>query len=519
MANYEITEVRLLNVPLENDYIHSLYFSSRSTQADYFKSKTIDTMGNSSYQRKDKKIRWDNDFDDVIGANYVMYKNRDKWYYAFITNIEYVNEGVTDIYIETDVIQTWLFDYTINTSFIEREHVDDDTVGLHTLPEQLETGEYIKNKNGIELIDDNLRNINDNSYIIVAVSEYMNSDGDFEPVAGDYYGGAYSGLKYIPFSTPDLVNTFITEYDTAGKGDAINSVFMCPGWLVTLNSDGQFASSKNAVTWEVSANKPTAIDGYTPTNKKLLCFPYSYLLVTNNQGSNAILHNEKFANNSRVFTTFGTVTPGCSVRTVPMNYNGIETNVDEGLNLGKYPICNWNSDVFTNWLTQNGVNVGLQILTAGASIAGGIGMIATGAGAVIGGGMIAGGVGSILNTAGQMYQHNLTPPQAEGNVNCGDVMYAMNRTTFTYIDMCVKKEYARVIDNYFNMFGYKVNRVKKPNKNHRRNYWYTKTIDVNITGAIPMEDMRKIKECYNRGITFWKNPSNIKNYDVDNSIV
>ena len=32
-------------------------------------------------------------------------------------------------------------------------------------------------------------------------------------------------------------------------------------------------------------------------------------------------------------------------------------NEDEALPLAKYPTCSWTSDAFTNWLTQNAVNL------------------------------------------------------------------------------------------------------------------------------------------------------------------
>ena len=75
-----------------------------------------------------------------------------------------------------------------------------------------------------------------------------------------------------------------------------------------------------------------------------------------------------------------------------------------------------------------------------------------------------------------------------------------------------------VIDKYFDMFGYKVNRVKLPNKAHRGRWWYTKTIDVNIDGAIPNDDLNKIKDVYNKGITFWRNSDEIQNYSLSNGI-
>jgi hypothetical protein len=76
----------------------------------------------------------------------------------------------------------------------------------------------------------------------------------------------------------------------------------------------------------------------------------------------------------------------------------------------------------------------------------------------------------------------------------------------------VKSQYAKIIDDYFNMFGYKTHRVKTPHENHRKRYWYTKTIDCDISGGIPNNDMQKIKDCYNKGVTFWKGESNIGKY-------
>jgi hypothetical protein len=78
-----------------------------------------------------------------------MYKNpdfKDKYYYAYITDIKFINPDMTEIKIKTDVFQTWQFDFIYKECFVEREHVNNDSVGLHTIPEGLETGEFIVNK-------------------------------------------------------------------------------------------------------------------------------------------------------------------------------------------------------------------------------------------------------------------------------------------------------------------------------------------------------------------------------------
>ena len=80
-------------------------------------------------------------------------------------------------------------------------------------------------------------------------------------------------------------------------------------------------------------------------------------------------------------------------------------------------------------------------------------------------------------------------------------------------------DFYQLIDGYFDMFGYKVNRVGIPHKNHRKTHWYVKTIDIELDGAIPQNDIIKIKNCYNKGITFWKSAAVMGNYSATNDIV
>lgn len=539
-----ISEVRLLNVPLENDYLHTLYFSSKTAQYNYFVGRTVRSHDSFSYIRKDKIIRYDKDYDDLLGCNYLMYKNKaysDKWFYAFITKIEYVNDGVSYIYFETDVIQTWMFDYTVKSSFVEREHVSDDSIGLHTFPEGLETGPY--KCNSVNKQKDLLYY----SYIMACTVDLNDEDGilqsqKYNGVGGAVYNGLYSGIRYYALNTTEL-NRAIKALAEAGKSDAITSIFVAPSMMFDskLPKDGTYpivetSADESKIGWTGNAlgvdyvqnKKPVKIDGYTPKNKKLLTYPFCYMLMSNNSGASAVYKYELFKNPDDdsvcPFDIRGTVTPGFSIRLVPQYYNGADRNNEEGLNLGKYPICGWNTDVYTNWLTQNGINIGISLVTSAAQIIGGAVALAgsgvsAGASGVVGAGALISGITSVSNTLAEVNKQSFAPPQAEGNVNSGDITFASGDLTFTAYQMTIKKEYAQIIDNFFSMFGYKVNRVKVPEKNHRKNYWYTKTIDVNIDGAIPMEDMKKIKECYNRGITFWKNSSNIQNYSIDNSIV
>ena len=525
-----ITKVYLLRVPLDSDYKHTMYFADAAAQTEYMIGRRTHTFEDFTYQRKDGVIRIPLAYDEAVKSNYVMYQNDSKWYYCFITGYEYKNDDQTNITIETDVLQTYMFDYTVLPSFVEREHVSDDTVGLHTIPENLEVGEYIcQYKDQVTELQD--------AAIIMGVTEDITEDWDignlftgvFEPVSGQVYDGIYSGVKYKGFTNSargiQSLNYQIVAYASDGKNDAVKCLFMYPLGLITY--EGELDSTQSILGSEKpkSINKiinHSAYDGYQPKNNKLYTFPYRYMLVSNNNGGSAVYQYELFDNHeSSRFTIKGCLTPGGSIRLIPNNYKGQPYNNEEALNLGKYPICNWSSDEYTNWLTQNSVNIGLTVASGVGQIAAGVAMaVGTGGiGAAVGGGTIVGGVSTIAGQLAQIHQMSFASPQSRGNLNCGDVIAADNANTFYFQQMRIREENMRVIDDYFSMFGYKCNRVKIPNKDHRLRGWFTKTVDVNIsmTNPIPQSDVEKIKNCYNSGVTFWKN--NIKNYALDNPII
>ncbi len=515
-----ITKVYLLSVPLDKDYKNTFYFGSATDQKSYFNSKIKHSFTDFTYQRKDNTIRIPLDYDTAIKCNYVMYQNTNessKWFYAFITDYQWSDEDTTTLTIQTDVLQTYAFDYTVLTSFVEREHVADDTIGLHTLPENIETGEFkcIQYDTDAELID---------THIVLGTT--VDSMG--ENVQGGNYNGIYSGVKYYSYDSETgtgFVNSFIqiltngTEINDfkGGKIDALQCIFLAPKFLTT-DDEGTLgvAHSNTMKTYQktITEKQPTI----PVKNNKCLTFPYRHILVSNNNGGSAVYKYESFAEGLN-FSIQGALTPGCSVRLVPKKYKGVELNNEEGLNLGKYPICNWNSDVFTNWLTQNSVNIGLNIASGVAQIVGGVGvaLASGGVGVAVGGSSVVGGVSAITTQLAQIHQMSFTPPQSHGNINCGDVITASDTNTYHFYQMSIKDEYLKIIDEYFDMFGYKCNRVKIPEKNHREHWWYTKTIDVNITGDIPQNDLETIKNCYNAGITFWKD--DIKNYARTNAII
>lgn len=526
------TNIKILQVPIGINNANQITFSSKQSQYNYFNSLPKKELENATYVRENGEICFNANYDEVINYNYVMYQNggySDKWFYAFITNVRYISNGSVGISIQTDYYQTWQFDITFKPSFIEREHVNNDTIGLHTIPENVETGEYIT-----QLFNDD----GDNSdiyylseyYIIVAVSE----TGLNLAVPSGYrqYNGVYSGLYYLVFKNAENVDKYIRAIQSQIVSDIIYAIFIAPknicnipdaDFITPSGYDFSFAyypySSYQTDMGSISITKPRVIDrNYTPKNNKLLTYPYMYLLVSNNAGTFKDYHYELFATSDCEFYLKGAIGVGCSIKLYPNKYNlhnavtiGNETlSKLDSIDANKLPTCSWFNDSFTNYLTQNAVNIPLSMIgNIGQTVIGGF----TG-----NGGNVASGLGGIASSIASVYEHSLAPITAKGGVNQSDLLFAQ-RNTFNYYKMSIKEEYGKIIDGYFSMYGYKVNEVKVPNLTGRRNWNYVKTIGANIIGNIPQMHLQEIKNSFDNGITLWHTTTNFLDYSQNNDII
>lgn len=119
-------------VPIESDYKHTLYFDSIAAQNNYFFSKAFKQFHNVSYQRERRNyITLEIPATQVYACNYLLFKNTsygEKWFFAFVDSVEYVNDNVTDIHYELDMMQTWMFEYTLMQCLVEREHSVTDKI-------------------------------------------------------------------------------------------------------------------------------------------------------------------------------------------------------------------------------------------------------------------------------------------------------------------------------------------------------------------------------------------------------
>lgn len=548
------SRIILLKNPLEIDNKNQLTFSNATAQYNYFSSLTKLECSNATYQRKDDVVRFPTDptlegvtYEDLIQYNYCMYQNdkwSNKWFYAFVKKVTYDNPGMSLIELETDVWQSWCFDITLKNSFVEREHVNDDTLGKHTIPEGLDTGEFVIN-NAVTF-DEYATDF----YIVAGVSKlpgeiYSDILAD-SGIPSRMYNYVYSGLTYIAFETYDDATKFTLIMDGQGIAENIYSMFIVPKSImssatftskqctgtITIPNTSFSTSITFTIYYQIIPNTTTeqimnsgqtitinsTLNGYTPKNNKLFTGEFNYMYVTNNAGSNAKYNYEDFYSNTPIFSLLGAITPGCSIRLIPKNYKLFNQSASEdyicnpyGLSAGKYPICSWSSDSYTNWLTQQSVNITTEYWEKAGSIG-----VLSAVNPVLG---ATGILSAVKDQMALKEKREHAPVQAKGNLNAGDVTWAMGWNQFVLFQMSVRYEYAKKIDDYFQMFGYRINELKTPSITGRTYWNYVKTIGCNIIGDIPQEDMEKIKSIFNEGCTFWHDTSKFLDYSQSNTIV
>jgi hypothetical protein len=536
-------------VPLDNTYEHTLYFSGVDKQNSYFDGLKGKKFTEQTYQRVHRnRIRLSVCADDVYNYNYLRFQNAafgTKYFYAFILSCEYVNNVVCEISYQIDVMQTWAFDYDLMPSFVEREHSATDELYEHTLDEGLSFGDYViaeKFEAGF------------NKY---CVCMWCTTSPDGNTIyLGDSRTNLFKGvgrLQYfpeepkIPYDNWLPASQFyedIRSYTTGGRSENVISVNIQPDIsdmspyadLPEIPGVSDYLKSKDIyaknVTFETSNDN--CFEGYKPKNKKLYSYPYNLLSGTTFDGNPVEYHFEYFNDNTPNFWFFASEAPNFELICYPYNYKGGYLNADEAITLSGFPQCAYAIDSYKAWLAQNSGKIIGSMVGTGVSLlmsaAGSIAMPAA-AGAISGvGGFAAAGtmgsgdltstatsaISSAANLVGTMYDESRKGYIPRGTQGSSSLI-SSDQLDFHFFHYSIRAEYAKIIDQYFSRYGYACRQNKVPNRNVRKNWTFTKTVDCTIKGNVPSDDMATIKAIYNKGITFWRKPENVGDFTLDNS--
>lgn len=512
------------NVPLDSSYVNTIWFGNLDAQNVYFHggsgASIVATLQNQYYQReKRNSIKVQLPVGSCYNCNYLAFKNtsfENKWFYAFITNVEYINNEVTEIFYEVDEMQTYQHDVSWNACFVEREHCNPalDIEGNFILPEPVNVGDYVYS--GYNKIFD----ASDILYMVLI------NDNTISRVNGVAFGLNYYGCSVFTYDSVAGVNALLENYKT--HPECLMGIYTIPKSAVVsdgINGPLQPESCRFGPE-EYTFNLPNGFvfGNYTPLNRKLFTYPYSCIVVGDSSGVTKYFRRE-FFNNGYKFNIIKSVLPPVSVSVYPKNYRNASSNglVGDTITLSGFPVGCWAFNSSNVYAEREKQNIPLQLLSSGLSVGLGVaGAVATGGASLAVAGTSAGlslaGAGINAVTKSMQIEQNAKyqPDVFGGSTDSNSGAFASGVAGIYAGHARITEENARSIDRFFSLYGYQTNTVKVPNYTGRRHFNYVKTVGSTFSplanGKVNAFDVDKMDSILNKGITFWHTPAEVGNY-------
>ena len=516
-------------VPLLPDYADTFYFTSTQSQVSYFNSFKKAEYEKQSYQRHSKNsIQLEGKYSEIFKCNYMYFKNASHenfYFFCFINDCEYVNENTVIIYYSIDILQTWCFYYFLSACYVERTHVRRDRIGDHLEPENFNLGEYFENKINY---DDSF--LNELSLIL-----YTNTDVNGNPYYGSSVNGIYCGAKQEAFANTlagqNALSSKLAEYAINGiASSSILGVELRPTY---------FSSNRYKI---ISIDKTRGEENFgnygRAKNRKLYTYPFNYITISA-PNNNIHVAYEFFSGDSICeFKVSHGGLPNDSIQLRPLNYKGNYESVDLVCSITSYPAVIYSIDTYlefsarikaTMWTytgkmiasgasaTANTIN-SLNVLESRDSINPVLKQnIASKASTDFAMGMLS----SVINTTSDLSRQGIEQSLSRMNtvMPCADnTSLVEGFYTYKIRRTFVNPEIAEIIDNFFEHYGYAVNKVTIPNRDNRAVWTYIKTKGCQITNlGMPSNVAEEICKIYDKGVRFWKEGSVIRDYTQNNT--
>jgi hypothetical protein len=572
------TNIRLLSgIPFNSDYKNTRWFDSLTEQTNWFLSRNVvHSISEANFQRIEGHtfISVNKSIDELWNTGYVMFQNasyNNKWFYGFVTKLEYVQRNTTYVHFEIDVMQTWVFNVRFLPSFVVREHCplwnSDGTPVINTVDEGLNYGsEY-------QIANVQQYRAYDNLYFMVIISKTALHDGSAGSYINSLNGLPQNLVYYVhPFHLDGSVpasNVTLTQQ----VGAVINAMYLSQNAVnnivsiyvsdmlpdnpfydgttinfdltayehVTIGAvDTIHVKSVNYSTWiKDLGNK---YDGFTqPSESKLLMYPYTVTVIDDFKGNRIELKNEYIQNTDLILNVRGSL--GVSNKTVysvkdylngSLTDDGIKEKVsmEHALidsNPNDLPVMTDNLSAFIqgnrNSLANQKSQIGFNGLMDAMKSAVGIGQAVVDKNPL--GGVNAGlqGVQSVGNAyfdtqalmAKQQDIKNVPPQLAKMGGNAY-FDFGHGYVGVWVIKKEITEEYRKKLTDFFNMYGYKKNEVKLPNVHTRQNWNYIQTKGIILTSDINNQDLQILKNIFDNGVTLW-HTDDIGNYGLQNGVI
>lgn len=532
------------DVPLDASQVRQLSFADKNEQYNYFRSKAIRVFTDFKYIREHRGVKVPVNAEEIGNACYICFKNQasGKWYYAFVTQVIYINPETSLLNFEIDVYQTFLFDMFIRDCDISREHVANDDFKTNTIQEPVDVGDYVIVHEEVQVLGDLDSNY---PFIILSAIDLLSDPGTLEePKVTAAQGGVYGGL-------PSAVRAYLVEPHQWGTSsitaimEALSSYPWVSQSILAIYAVPSFGFS-GTVTVRQSAmgfNIGVISDSSSPfrsgagsaligweskfpsyKNKKMYTSQFSFIECLLPNGNRFVLKPEFIKDSAPVVMLVTTLIPAPNFYFYTPDYCGAEEDfLLNANNISGFPCFPVQNNTYplqtaqaeaTNTLvhSQNRSNIFwdtvgnvIQSVFTGDPL----NVLSTGIDAYK-------SVRSELQSSerdrqriGQM-QTNVSLTGASGGGLA--TFIASKKLEILYRWWTVKPEFAEKIEQFFDVYGYKVSRFGVPNLNSRPRYNYIKCNNVNIYGNIPNEFLQPLRNMFINGFTLWHDKSNVGTY-------
>ena len=532
------------DVPLDASQVRQLSFADKNEQYNYFHSKAIRIFTDFKYIREHRGVKVPVNAEEIGNACYLCFKNQvsGKWYYAFVTQVIYINPETSLLNFEIDVYQTFLFDMVIRDCDISREHVANDDFKTNTVQEPVDVGDYVIAHEEVQVLGDLDSNY---PFIILSAIDLLSDPGTLEePKVTAAQGGVYGGL-------PSAVRAYLVEPQLWGTSsitaimEALSSYPWVSQSILAIYAVPSFGFS-GTVTVRQSAmgfNIGVISDSSSPfrsgagsaligweskfpayKNKKMYTSQFSFIECLLPNGNRFVLKPEFIKDSAPVVMLVTTLIPAPNFYFYTPDYCGAEEDfLLNANNISGFPCFPVQNNTYplqtaqaeaTNTLvhSQNRSNIFwdtvgnvVQSVFTGDPL----NVLSTGIDAYK-------NVRSELQSSerdrqriGQM-QTNVSLTGASGGGLA--TFIASKKLEILYRWWTVKPEFAEKIEQFFDVYGYKVSRFGVPNLNSRPRYNYIKCNNVNVYGNIPNEFLQPLRNMFINGFTLWHDKNNVGTY-------
>jgi hypothetical protein len=554
--------IQLLNVVgLDNRYLHTYYFSNVAEQTGYFDARIKKTFSAQSYSRNTGnyiKLQVEPaSLESYFACSYMRFQNTSfgsKWFYAFVTSVDYVNNQTIGITYEIDVMQSWLYSagVSVPNCFVERQTptaTEDAMTVSHPNcePEPFNVTNYQYRYMG----DTDLYDVNGKRHRVVVITHSLT---EYPLESKDAYSyGMFSGLSIESYDCDnsdqahdirDRLKAMTTSEDGTQDTSTVVSVIMLPVKLdPPLLPD--IRPNVPVFNYDFTDKWSNAPNGYACTYNKCLRYPYSYLHVTDHNGMNFTLRREWFSGNVLKFNGRPSYHGTGEFIFYPLNYKGITDDYNDKIVINNFPQCAFTIDSYRAWIAHGGLatlqtnmeNMRLQretvtnnalfgVLTgatrSGGSAAAGVAMGANPGTATLGAGMniLSGSAGFIQTTndiktseqiAVNNYEVTLSNAEAMPDIIAGttasNIMSQIQANNAYVYQVFPSYDESKRLDKFFNVFGYTQNSVRSPIYNPtlsaNGSHMFVKTKMANVSGLAPAIALSAINKILDSGITFW----------------